>query len=206
MTHPCRRPGAAGIAAAVAVALLTSCSNSTPHNAAAASSTNKPPSSPEPAAASDSTASDTTSSDTPTAAAEKATGTGTACTVLTEKDVMSVLGGDPGVGSLDIRAKGSSCGYGGTLPLSVNVTRVPAKGKAAFDYAKTADPGSGDTVVDVPGIGDGAFGIFNPTSSLVVFYKGDTFVSILVLSTQGDTGTPPKDKAVALAKLAAGRA
>ena len=191
MTHSHRRHGA-GLVAVVACALLTACSNSATHNVAVASSADGPPSTAAPAAPSDS----------PTVAA----GAATACSVLTEQDVSSALGGDPGVGNLDTRAKGSSCAYGGTLALSVNVTLVAAKGKAAFDYAKTADPGSGDTVVDVPGVGDGAFGILSPTGASVEFYKGDRFVSVLVSSTQGDAGTAPKDKALALAKVAAGRA
>jgi len=199
MTHSYRSGRIAAVAAAsLAPVLLTSCSSSSTHGATT------------PAAAVVSTSSQATpvavTGTPPGAASPASAGKGaTACTLITEKDVTSVLGGDPGAGGGDVRAKGSTCAYSGTLPLSVNLVLVPANGKVAYDGAKTSDPGSGDTVVDVPALGDAAFGIFSPSHAIVEFSKGDAYVSVLVSSTTGDLATIPKDQALALATIAAAR-
>ncbi len=199
MTYSRRRHTvAAAVSATVACALFASCSSTATHNSPAAAGIpsvirSSPPAVPPGALESVTGGSRTAVS-----------GTATACALITERDVTSVLGADPGAGNGAVRATGSTCGYVGTL-LSVNLTLKPAGGKHAFDSDKTLAPGSGDTVVEVPGLGDGAFGIFHAPLATVDFYKGESFVSILVSSTRGDTSTLPKDQALALAKIAAAR-
>ena len=200
MTLSPRRIATATIAGLSTCLLLVSCS-STPTPAATGGSANS------------SSVSSSSPTDSPTSAQAVETSSpasvataGTACTLITEQDVTVALGADPGPGNGAVRAKGSTCGYGGTSKYSVNVTMVPANGKATYDTAKSMDPTADAVAVDVPGVGDAAFGIFHAPFATVEFYKGNAFVSVMVSSTIGDTSVTPKDQALALAKVAAGRA
>jgi hypothetical protein len=63
----------------------------------------------------------------------------------------------------------------------------------------------GSHAIDVPDVGDGAFGIFEGPIAVVNFYKDNTLVAV-ELATGGVSNTAPsKDQTTALAKLAAGR-
>lgn len=58
--------------------------------------------------------------------------------------------------------------------------------------------------VDVGGLGDAAYGVFNGGNATVSFSKGDAYASIGLGSSQIGA-SPQKDHAIALAKTAASR-
>ena len=200
MTSSPRRTATVTAIGFVGCLLLASCSNTPVPTASPVAGISSTVSSSSPTGGP--TSAEAVESSSPTSVAQ----TGTACTLITEKDVTGALGEDPGPGNGAVRTKGSTCAYGGTTKYSVNVTMVPAGGKAAYDSAKSLDPTADAAAVDVPGVGDAAFGIFHAPFATVEFYKGNAFVSLMVSSTIGDTSVTPKDQAVALATVAAGRA
>ena len=119
-----------------------------------------------------------------------------ACTVVTEGDASAALGADPGPGVPESQSGVSACTYG-TAPAMVSVHISPA-GKAEFDQMHAA-PIEGTTPVDLTGIGDGAFGAFKTPVAAIAFYRGSSYVSIVIYSDGS------QDRAVALATAAAGR-
>ena len=140
--------------------------------------------------------------DTPTAAA----GNAHPCSVVTEQEATAALGADPGPGQESppgVTGLGT-CVYGSAssvVRLSVDSSGV---GKAIYDGDRTsATAANAASVVDVPGVGDGAFETPSGASQTTIyFYKGGTFVEI----TLGiPTGLPPKDQTIVLATAAAGR-
>jgi len=58
--------------------------------------------------------------------------------------------------------------------------------------------------LDVSGVGDAAYGVFDGANATVSFYKGGAYASIGVGSSQIGT-SPQKDHVLALARLAASR-
>jgi hypothetical protein len=124
----------------------------------------------------------------------------TACSVVTEDDAAKALGADPGPGEAASHVGASSCAYG-AAPSLVTVDLVPSGGRSAYDHARgLAAPGQ---LVDIGGVGEGAFGVSKGPLSSIEFYKGDALVTVVVMI--GNGGTSSQDHAVALAKVAAGR-
>lgn len=131
------------------------------------------------------------------------TGTTDVCSLVTEQEVTSALGADPGVGKQSAPGpKGNVCTYGdilGTSPVLTVVLR-PTGGKSALDNDKLIDRQG----VEVSGVGDAAYGVFDGGNATVSFYKGAAYASIGLGSSQiGES--PQKDHAIALARMAAGR-
>jgi hypothetical protein len=118
-----------------------------------------------------------------------------ACTLVTEQDASAALGSDPGPGVPDAQSGVTACTYG-AAPAMVSVHLSPA-GKTEFDQAHAAIQGA--TLVDLTGIGDGAFGIFQAPVASIAFYLGSSYVSIVIFADGS------QDRAVALATAAAGR-
>lgn len=134
------------------------------------------------------------------AAPEPAAAATAACSLVTEQEAGAALGADPGRGQAVSSHGASSCMYGAS-PAIVTVNVVPARGKAAYDHVR-AQAGAGQ-LVDIAGVGDAAFGTFSGPAASVQFYKGDTFVAVVLFT--GRAGASPKDQVVILAKTAAGR-
>ena len=129
-----------------------------------------------------------------------------ACSLITQPEATTALGADPGPGqetSGGVPGVGN-CVYGAVTGAGVRLfVDTSGVGKAIYDGQRSSYPGS--QVTDVPGVGDGAFLITSSDSQVTLcFYKGGTFVSI-TLDTDATTG-PLKDKVIALATTAAGRA
>jgi hypothetical protein len=129
------------------------------------------------------------------------------CSVVTEQEASTALGADPGPGqeSPPGVAGLGTCVYGAgfsVVRVSVDTSGV---GKAIYDNDRSTVMGDNPAlVVDVPGVGDGAFETPNGASQATVYlYKGGTFVSI-TLDTAATTG-PPKNQVIVLATTAAGR-
>ena len=78
----------------------------------------------------------------------------------------------------------------------VSVHLSPA-GKAEYDRSR-AGTVQGATLVDLSGIGNAAFGIFQAPVASIGFYRGDSYVSIVIYADGS------QDRAVALAKAADG--
>jgi hypothetical protein len=119
-----------------------------------------------------------------------------ACALITEADATTALGADPGPGE---EAPGHCIYAAGAASMNITVRSLP-DGAASFDRLRTA---TGSHAVDVPNVGDGAFGTFEGSIAVINFYKGDTLVAV-ELATGGAT-TSSKDQTTALAKTAAGR-
>jgi hypothetical protein len=79
----------------------------------------------------------------------------------------------------------------------VSVHLSPA-GKAEYDQSR-AGTVQGATMVDLSGIGEAAFGIFKAPFASIGFYRGGSYVSIVIYADGS------QDRAVALAKAADGR-
>ena len=155
------------------MALITGCATSGPSNG--------------PAAASASVA----SSASPSASHAGSATVPSACSVVTEQDATTALGADPGAGVAQSQSDVTACTYGaGRSMVSVHV--LPT-GKAEFDKMHAA------TSVDLSGIGDAAFGIFQPPVASIAFYRGSSYVFIVIVSDGS------QDTAVALATTAASR-
>ncbi len=132
--------------------------------------------------------------------ASNANGTASACTIVTEADATTALGVDPGPGTESTQSGASSCTFGAS-PTLVMIDLLAAAGKAAYDHVR-GNASAGD-VVDIAGVGDGAFGVFKGAAAEIWFYKGGTMVSIGLVNASAPT--PPQAEAVALAKTIAGR-
>lgn len=188
-------------AAAAILLALSGCNtgSATSHAGGTPAATSQPPS----PTASDAT-SQATASDGVTTTPEATSGTEHACALVTQQEATTALGTDPGPGQESTTGTVGNCVYGAASSV-VRVSVDPVPGKAAYDNARStvtsANPAS---VVDVPGVGDGAFETPSGASEATVyFYKGDTYVEI-TLGVAAATG-PPKDQVIALATTAAGR-
>ncbi|MDQ6837147.1 MAG: DUF3558 domain-containing protein [Actinomycetota bacterium] len=130
-------------------------------------------------------------------------GTSDACSLLTEQEVSTVLGADPGAGTQPAPGpKGNVCTYGdglGSSPVLHVVLRAKG-GRSALENDKVIDRQG----VDVAGVADAAYGVFDGGNATVSFSKGDTYVSI-GLGSSLIGAIPQRDHAIALAKTAAGR-
>jgi hypothetical protein len=194
MTHQRSRSltgAATGLAAGL---LLVGCSSSaTTHaNTPTTRATNAGATSSSPTAATSTTA-------TPVGGSSPAALAGTsACVLVNEQEAGAALGADPGAGQAVTSHGASSCMYG-TSPRILTVNLVPTGGKAAYDHLHAT---SGQ-LVDISGVGDAAFGTFHGPAAGIDFYKGDTFVAVVLVT--GQASAPPKDLAIALAKTAASR-
>jgi hypothetical protein len=80
------------------------------------------------------------------------------------------------------------------------IVRPLPDGAAGFAQLRTAQ---GSEAVNVPDVGDGAFGTFDGPIAVVNFYKGDTLVAVELAMT--GTTASSQDQTTALAKIAAGR-
>lgn len=119
-----------------------------------------------------------------------------ACALITEQEATTALGADPGPGE---EVPGHCIYVARASSMNVIVRPLP-DGQAGFDNLRTAQ---GSHAVDITGVGDGAFGIFQGTIAVVTFYKAHTTVSVELART--GQGAPAKDQATALAKFAATR-
>jgi hypothetical protein len=183
MTHSRSRLSATLALAAAGAALVGACSSATP----------------APATHTDPLAAKTT---TAAATAAPAAG-GNACELVTEQEVGTALGTDPGVGSPFTSHGASQCQYGTYQTAFVLVNLTPAQGATAYDMMHGKTAGNGVAVADVAGVGDRAFEISGPNADSIYFNKGDALV--LVTVTIHTATSPPKDQALALARAAAGR-
>ncbi|MCU1399389.1 MAG: hypothetical protein JWN62_2498 [Acidimicrobiales bacterium] len=147
----------------------------------------------------------------PTAAAEAAPTEFDPCSVITEQDVTTALGVDPGPGEPTPEVWGGQCSYdSGTVILNVLIGDAHLGGKAGYDtYLAGAQQGesndtSGRSVFEVlDGIGDGAFVNGGGPIAGAAFYAGDTTVTLTV--ALGDA-TLPTPIAQATALMTAGAA
>jgi hypothetical protein len=157
------------------------------------------------------TAAATAATTAPTAAAETAPTEFDPCSVITEQDVTTALGSDPGPGDPTPEVWGGQCSYdSGTVLLNVLIGDTHLGGKAGYDtYLAGAQQGksndtSGRSVFEVlDGIGDGAFVNGGGPIAGAAFYVGDTTVTLTV--ALGDA-TLPTPIAQATALMTAGAA
>lgn len=195
MTQPRPRTCAASVLAVAACLLLAACGSSSPTHANTTT-----------ARSNDTTASSSPVHPTSTAGAKVGTSSPAApaatnaCALVTEKEAGAALGADPGPGR-DVASHGaSSCMYS-TSPSLVTVNALPSAGKADYEHLRAQAPGG--RVVNIAGVGDAAFATFSGPAASIDFYKGDTFVAVVLIT--GRAGSPPKARAIALARTAASR-
>ena len=169
--------------AAMGCLLLAGCGPAKPSTAAAGAN------SPAASAA-------TTSAANPAATATVAEGGGsglTACGLITEQEATRAIGSAAGPGTSGGSAALSECIYGdGALIVSMKTDS-----KAFYDKSHTDAHAKG--AIDVPGVGDSAFGAGSDQNFTLLFLKGTTVVSILF------SGPGAQDAAVAVAKDAASK-
>jgi hypothetical protein len=131
-----------------------------------------------------------------TTSAAAQSSTANACALITEHDATTAFGADPGPGEA---APGHCIYASGASSMNITVRSIP-DGAASFDRLRTA---TGSHAVDVPDVGDGAFGMFEGPIAVVNFYKGDTLVAVELAMTGATTSS--QDQTTALAKIAAGQ-
>lgn len=155
---------------------------------------------------------DTAATTASTAPAEIAPTEFDPCSIITEQDVTTALGTDPGSGEPTPEAWGGQCNYdSGTVILNVLIGDAHLGGKAGYDtYLAGAQQGksndtSGRSVFEVlAGIGDGAFVNGGGPIAGAAFYSGDTTVTLTV--ALGDITLPtPIAQATALMRAGAAR-
>jgi hypothetical protein len=186
--------------AAVLILAVSGC-----HAGVSASGSGGTSQSPAPAASSPTSQATTAAGSTTTPGASG--GNDHPCSVVTEQEASTALGADPGPGQETPpgAAGAGQCVYGAG-PSVVRVTvDASGVGKAIYDGDRSTVTGINPAlVVDVTGVGNGAFETpSGATEATVYLYKGNTFVEI-TLGTTTTTG-PPKDQVIALATTAAGR-
>jgi hypothetical protein len=130
------------------------------------------------------------------AAAPAATSATSACTIVSEADVTTTLGFDPGPGVETAGFDATSCVFG-SYPQMITVNLAPTAGKAGYD--RLNQPPRVGTLVELSGPGDAAFAVVNPPVATVEFLHGDAVVAIVVVSDGS------QDAAVALAAAADSR-
>lgn len=137
-------------------------------------------------------------------AAAASTGKAEACALVTQHEVGTALGKDPGQGSAFTSHGASQCQYGSYQTALVLVNLNPSQGKPFYDHTRNNPKVSqAGAVTDVAGVGDRAFGIFGHGTASIYFNKGDALV--LVMVEIRNASSPPKAQALALAKTAASR-
>ena len=154
----------------------------------------------------------TAATTSPTAPAETAPTELDPCSIITEQDVTTALGSDPGSGEPTPEAWGGQCSYdSGTVILNVLIGDAHLGGEAGYDtYLAGAQQGksndtSGRSMFEVlDGIGDGAFVNGGGPIAGAAFYSGDTTVTLTV--ALGDITLPtPIAQATALMRAGAAR-
>ena len=156
----------------------------------------------------------TTSATTPATTAEPTTAAPTtaavdvatheACGLITEKDVTTALGADPGPGSRFANHGATQCQYGSYQTEFLLVNLTPTQGRAGYDMLRqNRRPGGQTTVADIGGVGDRAFEVSAHNTAGIFFTKGDVLIAVSL--TIQRASTPPRASALALAKLAASR-
>ena len=217
MRYPFRRVGlraaciaTAGVAACFLLAACGGSSTATPQPAmgttAAAQlsvSGTAPPHAPETAATS-AEQSATPASAAETSAAGAVTTGGSACSLVTEQDATVALGNDPGAGQPVTSQGASQCQYGTFQTALVLVNVTPTQGQAAYDRVRN-DPklASAGTAIDMPGLGDRAFGITAHGTGSIWINKGDTLVLVMVAKPLSADAS--QDSVLALAKTVSDR-
>ena len=127
-----------------------------------------------------------------------------ACALITETEVRTALGADPGKGSPFSSHGASQCQYGSYQTAFVLVNLNPTMGKAAYDHMRTNPKISeAGAVADIGGVGDRAFGISGHNTASVYINTGDALVLVMVEIRSATS--PPTAQARALAAIAAGR-
>lgn len=193
MTHRRLRCSLTAAATGLAAGLLLAGCTTSPTNA------NTPLTGSNANATSSSPAAPTSTTATAVGASSPGAPAGTnACALVSEQEAGAALGTDPGAGQAVTSHGASSCMYG-TSPMIVTVNLVPTGGKAAYDHLHA----TAGQLVNIPGVGDAAFGTFHGPAAGIDFYKGDIFVAVVLVT--GQASAPPKDQAIALAKMAASR-
>ncbi len=205
MTDPHRRTLAAAAAGVAASLVLAACSSSAPAPAvstdtSAVQATASGTTLTTPAASVAPTDPATTDA---TPAAAPAAGV-TACALVTEQEVGTALGTDPGAGSAFTSHGASQCQYGTYATAFVLVNLTPTQGKAAYDHMHSSpNLSQAGVVADLAGLGDRAFEISGPNTASIYFDKGDALVLVMVEIRTATS--PPKAQVLALAKTAANR-
>ena len=191
----------AAAAALAATLLLAGCSGSSTSAASAKTLASPAAEAGGPAGASSASAASTAP---PAATSSPATASAaSACALITETEVRTALGADPGKGSPFSSHGASQCQYGSYQTAFVLVNLNPTMGKAAYDHMRGSKIGQAGAVADVPGLGDRAFGISGPNTASVYINTGDALVLVMVEIRSATS--PPTAQARALAAIAAGR-
>jgi len=142
-------------------------------------------------------------SDDSTAAAAPATVGGDACSLVTEQEVTTQLGSDPGPGSPTTSNGASQCQYGSFQKAFVLVNLTPTQGKAAYDLVHGGKLGAGIAIADTAGLGDRAFEASRAGMATFYVAKGDGLPLVMVAIHTATS--PPRAQALALATTAAAR-
>lgn len=138
----------------------------------------------------------------PTPAGTDPAATGTACSLVTEAEVTTALGSDPGVGAEVVDGSASSCTFGDYSTAYLSVNLVGVRGKAAFDKTKSGD--TSGAMFDIPALGDSAFGSTHGPAASIWFTHGDAMVVIVLVVLSAD-GASDSKSALEVATLANGR-
>jgi hypothetical protein len=128
-----------------------------------------------------------------------ATGDTTACNLVTEQDVTTALGADPGPARKFEQGGATQCQYGSYQTKFVLVNVTPTRGVAAYELVHS-NPNLHS--VDVAGVGDKAFEVSGPSTAGIYFTKGDALVVVTVTIRSASSAS---DQTLALAKVAASR-
>ena len=200
------------VPATAAVAVATSTSGPASTSGAASTDTASTASA---STASDSTATDSTATDSTAAVAATTSSVATspvpalgalpaACRLITESDVHTAMGKDPGSGRPFSSNGSSQCQYGSYQTQFVLVNFNPTRGRAAFDLMAN-NPKIHNPQLHagaITGVGDRALGISGPGSASIYFNQGD---ALIVVSVQIAAGVSPKAQVLTLAKTASSR-
>ena len=137
-------------------------------------------------------------------AAGDVTAGGPACSLVTEQDATVALGSDPGAGQSVTSHGASQCQYGSFQTSLVLVNITPSEGAAAYDRMRNNPKlASAGSAMDIPGLGDRAFGITGHGTGSIWINKGDSLVLVMVAKPLSPNATP--DPVLALATTVSGR-
>ena len=124
-----------------------------------------------------------------------------ACDLVTEAEISTALGTDPGHGSAFTSHGSSQCQYGSYQTKFVLVNLTPTRGRAGYDLMSHNSRLQHATALS--GLADRALEIAAPGTAGIYFNKGDALVVVTVVIHAA--GSPPASQALALAKIAANR-
>jgi hypothetical protein len=148
------------------------------------------------------------SASTQTAAAATQRGSAVdACTLITEQDATTAIGTDPGPGTAQASADGTSCEYlVHTDGRGVTVGVIPDSNRAHYDSARATYQHT-YTVQDVSGIGDAAFEfiggqVTGGSAAVILIIKGSELLTIQLSAPASALST---DTLTTLGHAAAGR-